>query len=155
MPFSIRPMEARDAEAVARLMGQLIHTEVSAADMLDRLDWVEHSPIDWLFVAEVTPDAGSPESGAPIEGVLGFRLRENVERVSRYGEISVIVVDEAARRGGVGRALMAFAENLAREQGCIGTWLVSGFKRVDEAHRFYAELGYEITGYRFVKRFND
>ena len=32
--------------------------------------------------------------------------------------------------------------------GC--TWLVSGLKRGD-AHCFYEELGYEITGYRFVK----
>jgi hypothetical protein len=48
---------------------------------------------------------------------------------------------------------MEFAENLAAEQGCIGTWLVSGFGREEQAHKFYKELGYEITGYRFVKRF--
>lgn len=29
------------------------------------------------------------------------------------------------RRQGVGRFLMDFAEKLAAEQGCIGTWLVS------------------------------
>ncbi len=138
-------MEVRDAEAVAFLMGQLIHTEVTAADMINRLEWANASPVDWLYVAEI---------GGQIGGVLGFRLRENVERVSRYGEISVIVVDEAARRQGVGRALMVFAETLAREQGCIGTWLVSSFAREEEAHRFYADLGYEITGYRFVKRFD-
>jgi GNAT superfamily N-acetyltransferase len=84
-------------------------------------------------------------------GVLGFRLRECLERVGRYGEVSVIVTDAGARRCGVGRALMAFAEGLAREHGCLGTWLVSGFGRKDEAHRFYEQLGYTATGYRFVK----
>ncbi len=48
---------------------------------------------------------------------------------------------------------MDFAEKLARDQGCIGTWLVSGFGREEEAHHFYRALGYEITGYRFVKKF--
>ena len=139
-------MEARDAEVVARLMGQLIHTEVSAADMLNRLEWASTSPIDELYVAEI---------GGQIGGVLGFRLRENVERVSRYGEISVIVVDESARRHGLGRALMEYSEALARARGCIGTWLVSGLAREHEAHQFYAQLGYEITGYRFVKRFDE
>jgi GNAT superfamily N-acetyltransferase len=46
---------------------------------------------------------------------------------------------------------MAFAEQLARNRGCKGTWLVSGFGRDEEAHQFYKRLGYEATGYRFVK----
>ncbi|MCQ6557355.1 hypothetical protein [Paenibacillus mendelii] len=29
---------------------------------------------------------------------------------------------------------------------------ISGFGRSDEAHRFYIELGYEVTGCRFVKK---
>jgi len=32
---------------------------------------------------------------------------------------------------------MAFAEQLARDRGCKGTWLVSGFGREEEAHAFY------------------
>jgi GNAT superfamily N-acetyltransferase len=54
-----------------------------------------------------------------------------------------------------GRALADFAEQLARAHGCIGTWLVSGLQREQEAHRFYQQLGYAITGYRFVKLFEE
>ncbi len=110
--------------------------------MQNRLDFVAASPIDWLFVCE---------AGGAVVGVLGFRLREQLERVGRYGEIYLIVADAAARRMGIGRAMMAFAESLARQHGCTGTWLVSSFRRKDEAHRFYERLGYEPTGYRFVK----
>jgi hypothetical protein len=42
---------------------------------------------------------------------------------------------------------------LAKDQGCIGTWLVSGFGREELAHIFYKDLGYKINGYRFVKLF--
>jgi GNAT superfamily N-acetyltransferase len=50
--------------------------------------------------------------------------------------------------------MVEFAEQFARELGCIGTWLVSGFKREAEAHQFYMHLGYDATGYRFVKLFS-
>jgi len=137
-------MEARDVEAGSRLMSQLTGQEVGVDEMRDRLDLVDRSPIDWLFVYEAE---------GQVRGLMGFRLRERIERVGRYGEVSVLVVDAGARRQGIGQALMAYAERLAREHGCIGTWLVSGFRRADEAHRFYARLGYETTGYRFVKLF--
>ncbi|NLX09834.1 MAG: GNAT family N-acetyltransferase [Chloroflexi bacterium] len=146
MSVCIRPMEPRDIDAVCSLIVQLSGHPMSLEDMADRLAWAERSPIDWLFVGEVD---------GCVAGLLGFRLRENLEQRSRYGEISVLVTDSAVRRQGVGRALMDFAEQMAREQGCIGTWLVSGFKRKDEAHRFYESLGYQTTGYRFVKRFDE
>ncbi len=46
---------------------------------------------------------------------------------------------------------MEYAEDRARELGCKGTWLISGFGLEEEAHKFYARLGYQVTGYRFVK----
>jgi GNAT superfamily N-acetyltransferase len=49
----------------------------------------------------------------------------------------VIVTLAETRRQGVGRAMMDFAERLAREHGCEGMFLVSGLKRKDEAHHFF------------------
>lgn len=146
MTLSIREMEPRDIPAACELMVQLTRHELTPAEMQNRLDWVHSSPIDWLYVCE---------SGGRVVGLMGFRLRENLHAVTRYGEISVIVVHADVRRLGVGRALMAFAEDLARQHGCIGTWLVSGFGRVDEAHRFYETIGYHTTGFRFVKKFEE
>lgn len=146
MPPTMRPMQPDDADAVRALMHQLSGYAMTRAEMLERLDFVNASPVDWLFVCET-------ELG--VVGVLSFRLREQIERPGRYGEIYAIVVDERARRQGIGRVLMEYAEDLARQHACNGTWLVSGFKRKDEAHRFYADLGYEITGYRFVKKFGE
>ncbi|MCL6625705.1 MAG: GNAT family N-acetyltransferase [Alicyclobacillus shizuokensis] len=112
--------------------------------MEERIEFVSNSAFDSLYVCH---------EDQKVLGLLGFRIRENLEESSRYGEVSLIVVDQGARRQGVGRFLMDFAEKLARDQGCIGTWLVSGFGREEEAHHFYKALGYEITGYRFVKKF--
>ena len=102
------------------------------------------SPIDSLFVCE--------ENGK-ILGLLGFKIRENIEEVSRFGEVSALVVNADDRLKGTGRYMMEYAEKLAKESGCKGTWLVSGFAREEQAHKFYKRLGYQTTVYRFVKLF--
>lgn len=140
----IREMKACDIPAVCDLIPQLSGHTLTVDEMQNRLDMVENSPIDWLYVAEVE---------GQVKGLMGFRLRENIGQVSRFGEISLLVTDATARRLGIGKALVDFAEHLAREKDCIGTWLVSGFSRKEEAHVFYEKLGYATTGYRFVKLF--
>lgn len=142
--YVIREAMNPDIPSLCELMYELSGAPISTEDMQNRLKMVRDSMTDSIFVFE--------QSGIVL-GVLVFRIKENVREISRYGEVSIIVVRSSAKRGGIGKALMAFAENRARELGCIGTYLISGFGRQDEAHRFYLELGYEITGYRFVKRF--
>lgn len=139
---SIRPASRADLPALCELMAQLGDHPVSLEDMENRLELVEASAIDELFVLEAE---------GRVQGLLGFRIRENIEERSCYGEISVLVTDQSSRQLGFGRRLMEYAEALASEKGCKGTWLVSGFAREEEAHRFYEKLGYRVTGYRFVK----
>lgn len=138
---TIRHAEPRDIPRLSQLMSELCGHPISATEAAERLAMVQHSPIDQLFVFEQDDE---------VKGLLGFRLRENIEECSRYGEISVIVIDPLARRQGVGQALIAHAETLAEHYGCKGTWLVSGLAR-EEAHAFYQQLGYQINGYRFIK----
>ncbi|MDM5154782.1 GNAT family N-acetyltransferase [Bacillus sp. DX1.1] len=139
----IRTATEKDIEALCSLTKELKGSNISQADMQNRLQFVAMSPFDFLYVYE---------EDSSIFGLLGFRIRENLEDVTRYGEISIISVDSTARRKGIGQILMDYAEQLAKEQNCIGTWLVSGTHR-KEAHPFYQKLGYEVNGYRFVKYF--
>lgn len=37
--------------------------------------------------------------------------------------VALLAVDPAARRGGVGSSLLARAEEIGRERGCVGAWL--------------------------------
>ena len=141
----MRKAEKKDIEDLCVLMDEMSHTAISREDMLNRMMLVEESQIDSLYVCE--------EDGE-ILGLLGFRLRENLEEMSRFGEISAIVVYPGNKRNGVGRFMMDYAEKLAREYNCKGMWLVSGFAREQEAHKFYERLGYKVTGYRFIKLFN-
>ncbi|MFD0678877.1 MULTISPECIES: GNAT family N-acetyltransferase [unclassified Paenibacillus] len=138
----IRKAVDEDIPMLCKLMLQLGGEGISYDDMRDRLRMTEQSDSDTIYIYE--------QEGLVL-GTLVFRVRENIREVSRYGEICIIVVDALSKRSGIGRSLMKFAEQLALELGCKGTYLISGFGRKEEAHLFYQELGYEITGYRFVK----
>lgn len=138
----IRKAEIKDKESIQYLIKVLTEHEISSTDIVNRLDFVESSELDSLYVYELDNK---------VIGLLGFRIRENIEENSRFGEISLIVVDPTCRKQGIGMQLMDYAETLADTNNCIGTWLVSGFGREEQAHNFYKSLGYKITGYRFVK----
>jgi N-acetylglutamate synthase-like GNAT family acetyltransferase len=142
----IRPATLSDTQAVKELFQELIGRPLSDEDVINRMRHVQNSPIDSLFVYDLDNK---------IIGLLAFRIRENIEENSRFGEISVMVVKSESRKKGIGKKLMEYAEQVAHEKGCIGTWLVSGFGREEQAHLFYKGLGYKNTGYRFVNFFKE
>jgi len=57
--------------------------------------------------------------------------------------IELVFVPETMRRCGVGAALLARAEEVARTRGCVGVWLDTfSF----QARGFYERLGYRVFG---------
>ena len=67
-------------------------------------------------------------------------------RFGRRTWLQDLVVDRAARSGGVGKALLAAAADWARERGCTHLALSSGGGRTD-AHRFYEREGMQQAMY--------
>ncbi|EGD59200.1 GCN5-related N-acetyltransferase [Novosphingobium nitrogenifigens DSM 19370] len=57
--------------------------------------------------------------------------------------VELLAVPEEARGGGHGRALMAEAERIAREVGCVGIWLDT---YEFQARGFYEKLGFTLFG---------
>src|SRR4051812_4226650 len=58
--------------------------------------------------------------------------------------VESVRVDEKYRGQGIGRELMLFAINRAREEKCISMQLTTNADRTD-AHRFYENLGFKGT----------
>ncbi|MGA7975254.1 MAG: GNAT family N-acetyltransferase, partial [Pseudolabrys sp.] len=65
-----------------------------------------------------------------------------------------VVVDAALHGGGIGKAMMAFAADIARRKNCYKLVLSSNAKRV-AAHEFYERLGFERHGYSFRLSFDE
>ncbi len=144
--FVVRRARPADLPQVANLLSELSAQPLTTRGAANRLALITGDPEQDLFVACADRE---------VAGVLGFRIRHNIEEVSRFGEVSVLVVARPWRKRGVARALLERADVLARRRRCVGLWLVSGWGREASAHKFYRHLGFEETGVRFVRLFDE
>ena len=139
---TVRRAVRADVPRLAELLSEFRTIPMSVVDADNRFSVIERDPDQELLVACAS---------GQVVALLAFRLRQNLESVSHYGEIATIVVDRAHRGHRIGEALVDAAQELAEQRACVGLWLVSGFGREEEAHRFYERLGFQKTGVRFVK----
>ncbi len=141
--FLLRRMQLADSIAVAALSSELGYpTDAGTVD--HRFTRLLSRPDNAMFV--------SVDHSAKICGWLhayGVLLLET----DGYVEIGGIVVSSAKRRHGVGRALLAEAEEWASHQGYNEVRLRSGVHRED-AHLFYLAVGYvqSKASYMFARK---
>ena len=141
--MTIRIATPEDEPRIAELAGQLGYP-CGAEEVRGRLERILSNPAHRVYVAVL------PETG--VAGWIHFFLYQVLESDLRV-EVAALVVDEACRGRGVGKALMARAEEWGREHGCRCVSLRSNVVR-QEAHDFYQALGYTIlkTQHAFRKQ---
>lgn len=83
-------------------------------------------------------------------GLLDMEYRVRLNFTTPQAWIPDLVVAEDSRSAGVGGALLARAEELARERGCWGMELESATWR-ERAHAFYVREGWTDAGKSFSK----
>jgi ribosomal protein S18 acetylase RimI-like enzyme len=138
--LKIRDASLNDAPALASLMCELGY-ETSTAEMRQRLKFILSDKGFRTFVAEIDDQ---------VCGMLGTLTHASHEHNDFSGKIIALVVSMKKRRSGVGRALIAAAEQDFAKRGVTRLSLITRLART-EAHRFYQALGYRPNGWRFVK----
>jgi GNAT superfamily N-acetyltransferase len=87
-----------------------------------------------------------------VHGLAVYRWHENTfDGVKFY--IDDLVTDEVHRSSGVGHALIAHLEEVAKELGASGLKLDSG-TQLTQAHKFYFREGFVIPAFNFKKSFS-
>lgn len=138
---------------------------------------------DWLAVAQLLAELGRPDVlGGPEEDatrevfarylerpdavalvaiedgrVIGFcdlEYRTRLNFTTPQAWIPDLIVSEDMRSRGAGAALLARAEELARERGCWGMSLESANWR-SRAHAFYERVGWSDTAKSFSRPLTD
>jgi GNAT superfamily N-acetyltransferase len=125
----IRRATVADAAEIARLAGELGYP--TTPEVMTR-----------GLTALLANDHHHVAVAAGDERLLGWMHVEH--RVSLGGdraELRGLVVDSAARRHGLGRRLVAVAEQWARAQGLASLTVRSNVVR-EQSHPFYESLGY-------------
>jgi GNAT superfamily N-acetyltransferase len=130
--LEIRPARKEDAAALARLADELGHPTTPAevaARFSDALQQNNYA----LVVAELP--------SGELAGFMELVVERLIDAEARV-DVAGLVVSEACRGNGIGRALMARAEKWALEHGSRIVHLRSNVKRAG-AHAFYERIGYE------------
>jgi GNAT superfamily N-acetyltransferase len=140
---TIRDARAADADAVARLLTALGYPTGAEAveSRLERLTVVG----DRVIVAELDGE---------VVGLAHLQVSPALERDRPAAKLGALVVDDAHRGHGVGRALVEAAEAEARLRGCELLFLTTAERR-DDAHAFYASVGFEHTGRRYTRTLSE
>lgn len=139
----VREATASDAHALAHLCTQLGYpTEPSA--MPRRLAQMKADDNVNVFVAE---------RGGEVVGLATVHLRIALNHVHPLAQLTLLVVDEAQRGAGAGRALVDRVERFAREHGSVRIVVTTALQRTG-AHAFYERLAYRHTGRRYLKDFD-
>jgi len=139
--IAVRPVSRSDAAAWKHMRRALWPGE--SGEELDR-------EVEEFFEGALPePEAAllaTDEAGEPI-GVVELSIRPTAEgcRTNRVAYVEAWYVAPAARRGGVGRALIEAAEEWGRERGCEE--IASDTEIANESSaRAHAALGFEDAG---------
>jgi ribosomal protein S18 acetylase RimI-like enzyme len=116
--------------------------ETRRAEMETRLKLILSNPAYKTLVATLD---------GRVCGMIGTLTSPSYEHNDAGGRILALVTLSGARRRGIGRALIAAAEEDFVQKGIRRVALDTRLTRED-AHRFYESLGYERNGWRFVKQ---
>ncbi len=132
--LSIRDAQPGDSEEMARLCADLGYP-VSPTEMRDRISSLLRRGDHWIAVA--------PGQESALLGWIAAEHRLTLESGERV-EIVGLVIDPAARRQGLGKALVSRAERWAVSRGVSTVFVRSNTAR-NESHHFYERLGYQRT----------
>jgi GNAT superfamily N-acetyltransferase len=128
---TIRTARTYDAQTIAELGGQLGYA-ATRQQIATRLAGIESEPASRVIVAE--------DNHGRVVGWLHVAARTQLTE-DACAEVLGLVVDEPARGGGIGDALLRAAEDWARSAGCVRVRVRSRDSR-ERAHRFYERAGY-------------
>jgi GNAT superfamily N-acetyltransferase len=130
----IREITLEDAEAVARLSGELGYP-VSAQQMAGRIRAQLKLPDHATYLAA--------QAGGEVVGWIDIGITHHLQ-ADPYAEIGGFVVSGEVRSLGIGKKLLARAEGWAGERGVRRVLVRSQIAR-ERAHQFYLREGYQRT----------
>lgn len=149
MNVTIRTAESNDLPAVVRLL---------AADAITRKRELFSDPLlpsYYQAFEEIAQDKNNElivaESGGAIIGTLQLTFIPNItQRGGKRALVEAVFVDEQCRGQGIGKMLMEWAFERARQMDCRMIQLTTNKARPD-AQRFYQSLGF-VNSHEGMKR---
>lgn len=140
----IRKPQKNDIKTIQAILTQwteVEEVEKYVARITNEIDGIiEYNTRFWVYEDEgnVVGIAGLSD---PLPKVISF------SKGKKAIELKILYIDNLCRGKGIGKQLMAYLEELARDEKCDEMVVRSAKRYVDTAYGFYEKLGYKILGY--------
>jgi hypothetical protein len=144
MKYVIRHATSQDTKQISSFITKLTGKAISPLHIENRLHFMRDNPHEMLYVYEEKQQ---------ILGTLGFRILKSNDTELKLCEVSVISFDETNGSTNAADKLKLYAEELAANHACSGMWWLAGSERKNGTHSSNQPIGFQESGYRFVKRF--
>ena len=141
----VRAARRDDFDGVTRLLEALGRPAVTEATEADARAIYEQQ-----IVQPDTHHIVIEDRDGAVVAFASMHFRGRLNQVSEEAWIPDLIVDERARRQGLGRMLLDEAERRARERGCHALTLESGYQRA-EAHHMYRQFRMRDVAKAFYK----
>ncbi len=139
----IREITRADRDRVLELLRQLWPEKQLEADGVSGvMERYLTSSDYWVY--------GYEQRGA-IQGMITISFRWSLFHQGEVAIIEDLVVDEAHRGQGMGKALVSFVETYLARESRGGTVEVNSDFHREAAHSFWASCGYSRLGFQFRK----
>lgn len=142
--IAVAPIAAGDLAALRALFFDLSDHETDAARLAANFLLTADDP-DYILL-------GAKSDGRLVGFMMGIVCLDFVGTCRPFLVVENVVVARAVRRQGVARRLWSALEAEARRRDCCYVILVSGDWR-EEAHGFYASVGFETDKFRGFKKY--
>jgi len=139
-PITLRPAVDGDAPRIASLLTDEGYP-AGPSDVQERLIRFHVEPSQVLVAS----------AGGEVVGFVAVHVMPRFEHGDTIARILALVVDPGVRERGVGHALMAAAEELARNAGSAFIEITAGHHRV-EARQLYESVGYEAGVSAYLRK---
>lgn len=133
--ITIKNIELTDLEQYAVLCEELFESKTNMARLEAILKKISTDP-DYILIGAI-----DTESQQLLGSVMGIVCMDTCGECRPFMVIENVVVSQKSRRLGIGKKLMSYIEDRARECNCYFTMFTSTAKR-KEAHAFYESIGY-------------
>ena len=143
--IEVRPAEPADWEAVSGLLAELGRPDVRGTPQENEAREIFES-----YLARDNTAALVAVVESSVVGFVDMEFRTWLNFTRPQAWIPDLIVTEQGRSRGAGAALLAAAEEVARERDCWGMSLESASWR-ERAHAFYIREGWTESGKAFTK----
>ncbi len=142
--ITINRLEDSDLPSLSSLYEELSDKKTDLNKLKKSFEWI-NSNSDYLLI-------GAKDDKILVGSLMSIVCHDVVGECRPFMVLENVIVKSSCRGKGIGKKLISYIENYAKNKNCYYIFFISSSER-KRAHQFYESLGYDIDIVKGFKKF--